>query len=111
MYPDYGGQLMPDQSRRSIFSGFRRKKVPVIFILLPAFCLVVIGVAWYEISARVDREFQLEIDSIHRESDNLARSLEDHLLINLNSVNDTLLHIKTEYEIQNQIPPLSSNIF
>ena len=96
---------MPDQSRRSIFSGFRRKKVPAIFILLPAFCLVVIGVAWYEISARVDREFQLEIDSIHRESDNLATSLEDHLLINLNIVNDTLLYIKTEYEIQNQITP------
>jgi len=96
---------MPDPSRNSFLSGFRRRKIPAIFFLFPAFCLAVIGVAWYEVSARVEREHQIEIDSIHRESDNLARSFEDHLRRNLQTVDDTLLFIKLRYENLNQLTP------
>ncbi|MHC1761342.1 MAG: HD domain-containing phosphohydrolase [Negativicutes bacterium] len=96
---------MPDPRHKSVLAGFRRRKIPAIFFLFPAFCLVVIGLAWYEVSARVEREYQLEIDSIYRESDNLARSFEDHVLRNLHSVNDTLLYIKMQYENLNEITP------
>ena len=96
---------MSEPRHKSVLAGFRRSKIPAIFFLFPAFCLVLIGLAWYEVSERVEREYQIEIDSIYRESDNLARSFEDHVLRNLHNVNDTLLYIKMHYENLNEITP------
>ncbi len=96
---------MSDSRRKSLLAGFRRRKIPAIFFLFPAFFLAVAGLSWYEASARVEREYQIEIDSIYRESDNLIRSFEDHIRRNLQNVDDTLLFIKLRYENQLQITP------
>ena len=96
---------MPEPIHQSLLTGFRRRKIPAIFFLFPFFCLALVGIAWYEVSARVDREYQMEIDSIHRESDNLARSLEDYVRRNMQTVDDTLLFLKLRYENEDQLTP------
>ena len=96
---------MPEPIHQSLLAGFRRRKIPAIFFLFPIFCLALVGIAWYEVSTRIDREYQMEIDSIHRESDNLARSLEDYVRRNMQAVDDTLLFLKLRYENQGQLTP------
>ena len=69
---------MPDRRPNFFPAGFRRRKFPAIFFLLPFLCLILIGLAWVEVAARVEREYQIEVDAIYRESDNMIRSFEDH---------------------------------
>jgi len=96
---------MPEPIHQSLLARFRRSKIPAIFFLFPIFCLVLVGITWYEVSTRIDREYQMEIDSIHRESDNLARSLEDYVRRNMHRVDDTLLFLKLRYENQHRLTP------
>ena len=96
---------MPDQLENPFLAGFRRRKIPAIFFLLPFFFLILIGLAWYEVSARVEREYQIEVEAIYRESDNMIRSFEDHARRNLQNVDDSLLFIKMQYEAKGGLTP------
>lgn len=96
---------MPDQRQQSILARFRRSKSSATFFLLPLVCLLLIAIAWYEVSTRVEREYQLEVESIYRESDNLIRAFEDHARQNLQTADETLLFLKMRFEQQNQVTP------
>jgi len=96
---------MPDQRENSLLAAFRRRQFPAIFFLLPFFFLLLIGLAWYEVSARVEREYQIEVEAIYRESDNMIRSFEDHARRNLQNIDDTLLFIKMQYEATGRLTP------
>ena len=99
---------MPDQRENSLLAAFRRRQFPAIFFLLPFFFLLLIGLAWYEVSARVEREYQIEVEAIYRESDNMIRSFEDHARRNLQNIDDTLLFIKMQYEASGRRPQARS---
>ena len=96
---------MPDRRPNFFPAGFRRRKFPAIFFLLPFLCLILIGLAWVEVAARVEREYQIEVDAIYRESDNMIRSFEDHARRNLQNVDDSLLFIKMQYEGKGRLTP------
>ena len=94
---------MPDQRQQSLLARFRRSRSSATFFLLPLFCLVLIAIAWYEVTTRVEREYQIEVAAIYRENDNLIRAFEDHARQNLQSVDETLLFLKLRYEQQDRI--------
>ncbi len=96
---------MPDQRQQSLLARFRRSRSSATFFLLPLFCLVLIAIAWYEVTTRVEREYQIEVAAIYRENDNLIRAFEDHARQNLQSVDETLLFLKMRFEQQNQVTP------
>ena len=95
---------MPDQTPGTRLDRLRRQQFPVFFLLLLAFCLTIVGAAWYEVNTRIDREYRIEMDAVYLEGRNLARSFEDHVQRALREVDDTLLSIKFSYEALNQSP-------
>ncbi|MBP2667090.1 MAG: hypothetical protein H6Q76_2070, partial [Firmicutes bacterium] len=94
---------MPDQTPGSRLGKLLQTQSPVFFLLLLAFCLTIVGAAWYEVNTRIDREYRIERDAVYLEGSNLARSFEDHIQRSLREVDDTLLSIKFSYEALNHL--------